>query len=157
MGTNSTREHLEEAIRLSFESPESTTAYSVGAVLVCHGRIFRGFSRELGPHEHAEEVVFRKAIDDGMALRGGVLYSSMEPCSERASKGQSCTDLILKHGINKVVFALAEPDVFVDCESAVILRSAGVEVEIVESLAEKARISNRHLLGTVKLTGSEQS
>jgi diaminohydroxyphosphoribosylaminopyrimidine deaminase / 5-amino-6-(5-phosphoribosylamino)uracil reductase len=49
---------LREAIKLSRYCPPSTTAFSVGAVLVAaDGRVLStGFSREWDPRDHAEEV-----------------------------------------------------------------------------------------------------
>ena len=53
---------LREAIRLSRYCPPSTTAFSVGAVLVAaDGRVLStGFSRERDPRDHAEEVALAR-------------------------------------------------------------------------------------------------
>jgi len=69
----------------------------------------------------------------------------MEPCSRRSSEPESCTQLILRHGFARVVFALYEPDRFVRCRGAQTLREAGVEVRAYPSLAGGVREANAHL------------
>jgi hypothetical protein len=78
---------LREAIELSGLCPPSQTAFSVGAVLVSDAGdvIATGFSRELDPKDHAEEVALARAADDPR-LAGATLYSSLEPCLSRASR-----------------------------------------------------------------------
>ena len=63
----------------------------------------------------------------------------MEPCSTRASRPRSCTQLILAAGITRVVFAWREPSIFVDGRGAELLAAAGVEVVEVPELADAAR------------------
>lgn len=87
----------------------------------------------------------RKALDAGAELRGAAIYSSMEPCSQRKSEPESCTQLILRHGFARVVFALYEPDRFVRCRGAQTLREAGVDVRVYPELAEGVRRANAHL------------
>jgi pyrimidine deaminase RibD-like protein len=69
----------------------------------------------------------------------------MEPCSTRASRPRSCTQLILEAGIARVVFAWREPTLFVEGRGAELLAAAGVEVVEVPQLAESAREANQHL------------
>lgn len=76
---------------------------------------------------------------------GAAIYSSMEPCSQRKSEPESCTQLILRHGFARVVFALYEPDRFVRCRGAQTLREAGVDVRVYPELAEGVRRANAHL------------
>ena len=85
--------------------------------------------------------------EPGSALLGATLYSSLEPCSQRASRPRSCTQLILDAGIGRVVFALREPPLFVRCEGAELLAAAGVEVVEVTDLAGSVVAVNAHLLG----------
>jgi pyrimidine deaminase RibD-like protein len=118
---------LEQAIALAALAPPSDTAFAVGCVIVDAGVVIAtGYSRELGPHWHAEEVAFSKAA--GISLKSATLYSSLEPCSTRKSRPVSCTQLIIEAGIPRVVFALREPPTFVDCCGAELLAAAGIEV-----------------------------
>jgi 5-amino-6-(5-phosphoribosylamino)uracil reductase len=144
------RRWLRAAIGLSLRCPPSPRAYSVGAVIV--GRdgdvLATGFSREGDASDHAEEAALRKAaaLPLGAArLAGATLYSSLEPCSVRASRPRTCTELITAAGIGRVVFAWREPDLFADCQGAAILRAAGVAVTEVPELAGQVRAVNAHL------------
>lgn len=137
---------LREAIELSGHSPRSDSAFSVGAVLVSDAGdvIATGYSRELDPKDHAEEVALAKAADDPRLARA-TLYSSLEPCLSRASRPRSCAELIMNAGIPRVVIAWLEPPLFASGGGAARLRSAGVTVDEIPWLAELARSVNAHL------------
>lgn len=144
------REWLRAAVELSRRCPRSDSAYAVGAILVgADGvRLADGYSREHDPHEHAEEAALAALGPTSPdALAGATLYSSLEPCSTRRSRPRSCVRHILAAGIGRVVFALREPPVFVDCNGADLLREAGVEVVQVVELAPLVRQVNAHVLG----------
>jgi 5-amino-6-(5-phosphoribosylamino)uracil reductase len=163
------RRWLRAAIELSRRCPPSPRAYSVGAVIVGPDGelVATGYSRESSGHDHAEEVALRKAAtlsgdpaDAGDAgcrpiggrLAGATLYSSLEPCSARASRPSTCTELIMRAGIGRVVFAWREPPLFANCQGAEILGAAGVSITERPDLAAHARAVNAHLLD-----GSEQA
>jgi riboflavin-specific deaminase-like protein len=136
---------LREAIELSRRCPPSARAYSVGAVIVdaAGDVVATGYSREQDARDHAEEVALRKAP---RRLDGATLYSSLEPCSTRASRPRTCTELILAAGIHRVVFAWREPALFADCQGAEKLAAAGVTVVEMPELADHVRAVNTHLL-----------
>lgn len=146
--TEADRRWLREAIELSRACPPSTTAFSVGALVVdADGRVMaRGYSREQDPRDHAEEAALGKIDPTDPRLASATIYSSLEPCSTRASRPRSCTRLILAAGIRRVVFAWREPAIFVDCTGAETLRDAGVDVIEVADLAHLVREINAHLL-----------
>ena len=141
---------LREAIELSRRCPPSETAFSVGAVLVSSAGdvIATGYSRELGPKDHAEEVVLARAAGEAgdPLLTGATLYSSLEPCLARASRPRSCAQLIVAAGIPRVVIAWLEPPLFAPGGGAAELRRAGLTVDEIPWLAELARSVNAHLL-----------
>jgi diaminohydroxyphosphoribosylaminopyrimidine deaminase/5-amino-6-(5-phosphoribosylamino)uracil reductase len=139
---------LREAIELSRRCPPSSTAFSVGAILVAgDGQVIAtGHSRERDPTDHAEEVALDRAAGDPR-LAGATLYSSLEPCLTRASRPRSCAELTLDAGIGRVVIAWLEPPLFVAGGGAGALRSGGVTVVEIPWLAEEARAVNAHLLG----------
>lgn len=138
--------YLRMAIAESRRCVPCTTSYCVGAVVVtADGAVFRGYTHETSPTHHAEQEAIAKALAAGAALRGAAIYSSMEPCSERASEPESCTELILRHGFARAVFALYEPDRFVDCRGALTLREAGTDVRCYPELASEAAEANVHL------------
>lgn len=139
---------LRQAIELSRRCTPSTSAFSVGAMIVdVDGALVAdGWSRRDDPHEHAEEAALSRAGADPR-LATATIYSSLEPCSARASRSRTCTELILESGLRRVVFAWREPEIFVDCDGAERLRAAGLTVVEVPSLAPLVRKVNAHLLG----------
>jgi pyrimidine deaminase RibD-like protein len=146
---------LRAAIELSRRCTPSATAFSVGAVLVgADGTVLtEGYSRELDPGDHAEEVALAKIGLPGATavvtdLAGATLYSSLEPCAARASRPAPCADLIIASGIGRVVIAWREPPIFVPGGGALRLRAAGVAVTAVPELAAAARAINAHLLAS---------
>lgn len=141
------REWLERAIELSRSCPPSASAFSVGAIIVSTEgeRLAAGYSRESDPHDHAEEVALSKLGPVDQRLSGATIYSSLEPCSKRASRPRTCTELILASGISRVVLAWREPSLFVDCEGVEILRAAGCEVIEIPELARLVQEINGHL------------
>jgi len=134
--------------------PPSSTAFSVGAVIVdADGReIARGFSREKSPHDHAEEAALAKTgIRAGASggqgdLHGATVYSSLEPCGKRVSGPHPCAELIVASGADRVVFAWREPSLFTVGIGAEILTAAGVTLVELSELADRAREPNAHLL-----------
>jgi pyrimidine deaminase RibD-like protein len=142
--------HLLRAIELGKRCPPSRTAFSVGALIVCRNGVTlaTGYSREQDPREHAEEAALAKlCVDEPGRLQDATIYSSLEPCSTRASRPRSCTDLILATPIRRVVFAWREPDLFADGQGAELLNAAGCQVIEVTQLAHLVRRANAHLLG----------
>lgn len=142
------RGHLQHAIELAQCCPVSPTAFSVGVVIIDAegGVLATGYSRETDPHDHAEEAALAKLISGDARLGEATLYSSLEPCSARASRPRSCTELILATPIPRIVFAWREPDLFVDCQGADLLHAAGREVVELPELAHLVRRTNQHLL-----------
>lgn len=145
--TTDDRHWMELAIALAHRCPPSRTAFSVGAVLVdAEGaEIARGWSRDVDPTVHAEESVLARAAGDPR-LRTATLYSSLEPCSARASRPVPCARLVVAAGVPRVVIAWREPDVFVPGARGVeLLTEAGVTVVELPDLAAAALAPNAHL------------
>ena len=138
--------YLRQAIALSRRCTPCATSYRVGAVIVTRsGDRFTGYTHETSPTHHAEQEAILKATAAGADLHGASIYSSMEPCSTRSSEPESCSELILRHGFSRTVFALYEPSCFVCCEGAVRLRKGDVEVRVYPQLAGEVRAINGHL------------
>ncbi|SFG62541.1 5-amino-6-(5-phosphoribosylamino)uracil reductase [Actinopolymorpha cephalotaxi] len=138
---------LRRAIELSRACPPTESAYAVGAVVVddTGHEIATGYSRETGPREHAEEVALSRVDPADPRLAAATMYTSLEPCSARASHPVPCADLIIRAGIRRVVLAWREPALFVDCHGVERLRDAGVEVVELPELAPLVREVNAHL------------
>jgi riboflavin biosynthesis pyrimidine reductase/pyrimidine deaminase RibD-like protein len=149
------RDLLRLAIELSRSCPPASGAYSVGAIVTdAQGAIIStGYSREplrgLGDPDknHAEEVAIAKLAPGDPRLKSATIFTSLEPCSPRASRRLSCTDHILAAGIPRVVLALREPALLALCDGADRLAAAGVEVVELPELADQVRAVNAHLLG----------
>lgn len=139
-------EMLKQAIDLAKNCPPGTT-FSVGAVITsADGEVLAtGYSREGDPHNHAEEAALAKLDTDDPRLPEATMYSSLEPCSTRASRPTTCSQLILNAKIPRVVFAWREPAIFVDCVGAEMLSEAGVEVVEMPELAYLVRETNAYL------------
>lgn len=129
---------MRRATRLAELCPPTTTAYSVGAVLVDSNgdEIACGYSRDTDPRNHAEESALGKARGDDR-LPEATLYSTLEPCSSRSAHRSTCVELILGAGIPRVVIAAREPSLFVpDPQGYELLTAAGVEVVELPGLRE---------------------
>ena len=138
--------YLRMAVDEGRKCTPSPTSYCVGAVVAtADGRIFAGYTHETSATHHAEQEAIAKALAAGAVLRGAAMYSSMEPCSRRASEPESCTQLIIRHGFARAAFALYEPDCFVCCRGALTLREAGVDVRVYPGLAGGVWEANAHL------------
>ncbi len=138
---------LEEAIAVSRNCVPCATCYRVGAVIVtADGQKFTGYTHETSATHHAEQEAIAKALAAGASLAGASIYSSMEPCSKRASEPESCTDLILRHGFRHVAFALYEPGCFVKCHGASRLRENGVDLRVYPEMGHLVEEINAHVL-----------
>jgi len=139
---------MNRAIELAELCPVAEGAFSVGAVIVADGEeISTGYSRETDEKVHAEESALDKLDADDPRLKRATIYSTLEPCSERATKTRvPCTDRILQAGIPEVVIAWREPSTFVeDCIGVEKLKDNGVSVIELPELADAAVSMNRHL------------
>ena len=126
--------------------------YGVGCVIAnSAGEIVAtGYTGELrdpdGGQRHAEEVALSK-LDGGAAQPGELaLYSTLEPCSVRASGKTPCTVRIIQAGIKQVVFGASEPyepALGIVCRGAAQLAAAGVQVTQLPELADACLASAR--------------
>lgn len=140
------RDWLLTAIEVSRSAPLVPSRYAVGAVVVGgDGTLLAtGHTGETDPTHHAEEVALAKL--PGVDLSGATLYTSLEPCTTRASRPASCTNLVLAAGIGRVVLALREPLFFADCDGVETLRRHGVQIVEMPDLARQVREINAHVL-----------
>lgn len=140
------RRLLAEAIGLSRRCTPCASCYRVGAVVVtASGAQFTGYTHETSTTHHAEQEAIAKALQCGAELRSATMYSSMEPCSQRRSEPESCSELLIQHGFARAVFALYEPDCFVHCQGALRMREAGIEVQAYTDMGEEVLSINNHL------------
>ncbi len=103
----------------------------VGAVIVCDGKVLAtGYHQSYG-QDHAERMAILKLAKNKPVkncAQGASLYVSLEPCSHQG-KTPPCTELIIEAGIQKVYFAVKDPNPKVTKKDPVkILTAAGVQV-----------------------------
>lgn len=162
--TTADRAWLAVACQLATECPPSTTAFSAGAVIVADDgtELARAHSRLHDAHDHAEEGALAQLAPGDPRLSGATLYSSLEPCAERASRPRSCAQLIREAGIRRVVVGWREPDTIAPdtfgagtfeadtfaprTDSTADLESAGTTVIELAEYADAAKSPNQHLL-----------
>ncbi|MFF7161720.1 dihydrofolate reductase family protein [Streptomyces sp. NPDC008086] len=144
------RRWLALACELAAECPPSGTAFSVGAVVVAADgtELARGHSREGGdPVVHAEEAALAKVAPGDPRVTSATVYTSLEPCTRRASRPVPCARLILDAGVRRVVTAWREPDTFVaGADGSGLLAGEGVDVVVLPEYEARAKAPNSHLL-----------
>lgn len=96
---------------------------AVGCVIVQDGEIVGEGATGDGGRPHAEEEALAKAGD---RARGAVAYVTLEPCGERSSGAASCSELLARAGLARVVAACADASVFAAGRGADRLRASGV-------------------------------
>src|SRR5699024_12601705 len=106
---------MQRAINQAWLCPKSDHAFAVGCVIIDaqERELATGYSRENDPKVHAEEAALAKLGDDPR-LTTATLYSTLEPCSQRASRSKPCLQLIQDAGIPRVVIAWREPELLVE-------------------------------------------
>ena len=138
---------MSDALREAQKCEPSSTAFSVGCVLVAWYPnddsvplfLARGHSRELPGNTHAEANALSKVMDLSShnvypditmetLLRHTTVYTTLEPCSVRVSGLQACADKLINAGVKRCVIGAAEPPDFVKCEGARKVKEAGIDV-----------------------------
>lgn len=121
-----------------------------------------GYSRELPGNTHAEanalsvayslapasstatvpltpaglpQPLTRPLIDS--LLHTATVYTTLEPCSTRTSGLAPCANALAEAKVKEVVIGVGEPDDFVNCEGARVLKDAGVLVTWAKGLEEE--------------------
>jgi len=101
---------------------------SVGALIVLQNKIIgEGFTGNYGG-SHAEVNAINAVIDKSV-LRNATLYVTLEPCSH-FGKTPPCADLIVSHGIKKVVIGCIDANVLVAGKGIDRLKKAGCKVVV---------------------------
>jgi diaminohydroxyphosphoribosylaminopyrimidine deaminase/5-amino-6-(5-phosphoribosylamino)uracil reductase len=99
---------------------------AVGCVLVRDGVVLAEAATAPGGRPHAEEQALAQA---GAQAAGAVAYITLEPCAERSSGSASCSSLLIRHGISRVVTAWADRSDKAAGRGLGALIEAGITVE----------------------------
>lgn len=102
----------------------------VGSVLVYEDRIIgEGWHRQYGgPHAEVNCIASVKESDQHL-VKDATIYVSLEPCAH-FGKTPPCADLVIKHGIRKVVVGCRDPFPLVAGKGIEKLQTAGCEVVV---------------------------
>lgn len=104
----------------------------VGAVLVSPAGEVLGegwHARYGGPHAERAAVADAVQRHGAAALRQATLYVNLEPCSHHG-KTPPCADLVLEHGIPRVVVGMVDPFPAVAGSGVARLQAQGVAVRV---------------------------
>jgi pyrimidine deaminase RibD-like protein len=144
--------YMQYALSLALHSPPKSTNYRVGALVVdadTNTILATGYTLELEGNTHAEQCCLMKLAKHfnmseehlaGVLPENTVLYTTMEPCSERLSGNLPCVDRILKlsHAIKTVYVGVKEPETFVgENLGRARLEDAGIQVVLVDGLEKR--------------------
>jgi diaminohydroxyphosphoribosylaminopyrimidine deaminase/5-amino-6-(5-phosphoribosylamino)uracil reductase len=105
----------------------------VGAVVVRDGDAVGEGWYEYEGVRHAEAIALEEA---GEAARGATLYVTLEPCSHHG-RTPPCAEAVVAAGVARVVVGARDPNPVVDGRGLERLRSAGIEVELLDDLAAR--------------------
>lgn len=146
---------MAEAARLG-AAARGTTAPNpnVGCLIVrADGEIVGQGATAPGGRPHAEAVALAQAGD---RAEGATLFTTLEPCNHRSTRGPTCTDLVLESGITAVVAAIEDPDERTAGQGLARLCAAGLEVRVgaAEGLARDSMAGwlTRQALGRPRVT-----
>ncbi len=100
----------------------------VGAVVVRDGEVLgEGWHARTGL-DHAEVSALKQV---GTGAAGATMYVTLEPCNHHG-RTPPCTEAIIRSGISRVVIGHLDPDPRMRGRSVELLRSAGIEVEVLD-------------------------
>jgi diaminohydroxyphosphoribosylaminopyrimidine deaminase/5-amino-6-(5-phosphoribosylamino)uracil reductase len=100
---------------------------NVGCVIVRDGEAVGRGATQPGGRPHAEAVALTEA---GERAAGATLYTSLEPCAHRSTRGPTCARLIAEAGVARVVAALQDPDERTAGDGFRQLQEAGTSVAV---------------------------
>ena len=133
---------MQRALDAARLGPEVDPNPRVGCVVADAAGTVVGVGHHRGAGTPHAEVAALAAAGD--AARGGTAYVTLEPCDHTGRTGP-CTRALVEAGVDRVVFAVADPDPAA-AGGAATLVAAGVAVEggVLESAAEELNASWLH-------------
>jgi len=93
------------------------------------GRSHRG---ELEPGQHAEFGLLERKLrhDD---VTGGILYTTLEPCTTRKPPKEPCSERIVSRRLSRIVIGILDPNQLICGRGIRYLREHGVDVDLFPS------------------------
>ncbi|WP_257448213.1 bifunctional diaminohydroxyphosphoribosylaminopyrimidine deaminase/5-amino-6-(5-phosphoribosylamino)uracil reductase RibD [Archangium lipolyticum] len=119
-------------MRLAIELGEQARGHTgdnpyVGCVIVVDGRVVGSGYTQPPYQPHAEASAFLDAERRGHEVRGGTLYTTVEPCCF-FGRTPPCAQAIIDRGLARVVVGIRDPHPRVNGQGIAQLRAAGIEV-----------------------------
>lgn len=113
------------AVELALNWPHTHPNPRVGAVVTDASGAVVGEGWHRGPGtDHAEVMALQAA---GEAARGGVTYTTLEPCTHHG-RTPPCVEALISAGVATVVIGTIDPNDQVKGQGAIRLKEAGIEV-----------------------------
>lgn len=126
----------EKFMRLAISQAKKAGAWThpnpqVGAVIVSSVKsgekiLALGYHHNYG-NLHAERDALKNAFDNGIDVKDGTIYVTLEPCCH-FGKQPPCTQAIIESGIKNVVIGSRDPNPLVNGKGVKILEDAGINV-----------------------------
>ncbi|HWW20011.1 MAG TPA: bifunctional diaminohydroxyphosphoribosylaminopyrimidine deaminase/5-amino-6-(5-phosphoribosylamino)uracil reductase RibD [Steroidobacteraceae bacterium] len=130
--------HMRRALELARRGLNSADPNPrVGCVIVRDGRVVGEGWHERAGEPHAEVHALR---DAGSEAEGSTVYVTLEPCAH-TGRTPPCTSALIAARVQRVVYAIGDPNPLVDGRGAALLRAAGIETSS-DVLAGEARALN---------------
>lgn len=127
--------YMEKAFEFAFSMLGKTSLNPpVGAVIVRNDEIVSTGGTCPYGQDHAEIVAIRNAGSD---VKGAEMYVTLEPCCHYG-KTPPCTESIINAGIARVYVPLLDPNPLVAGKGIMRLRDAGVDIVMVNDMADHA-------------------
>lgn len=100
----------------------------VACIIVYNEQIIgQGYHMQYGgPHAEVNAI---QSVADKSLLKESTVYVTFEPCSHYG-KTPPCANLLIQHGVKKVVIACLDPNPLVAGNGVALLKNAGIEVEV---------------------------
>ncbi len=97
----------------------------VGCVVVKDGKVLSEGWHQVAGQAHAEVMALEQA---GADAKGSTVYVSLEPCVHQGRTGP-CTQALITSGIERLVYAMQDPNPLVSGKGLARLRAAGISVD----------------------------
>ncbi|MCA1439056.1 bifunctional diaminohydroxyphosphoribosylaminopyrimidine deaminase/5-amino-6-(5-phosphoribosylamino)uracil reductase RibD [Ensifer sp. IC4062] len=144
--TTPTREDerfMAAALRLARRNlGQTSTNPSVACIIVKDGTIVGRAVTAPGGRPHAETQAL---ADAGENARGATAYVTLEPCSHHG-KTPPCAEALIASGVARVVISILDPDERVAGRGVVMLRDAGIGVDIGAFHRDGERVLEAYLM-----------
>lgn len=139
--------YMRECFELAKNALGRTSPNPVVGAIVLDKKGFpvgKGYHKASG-EEHAEVIALKEA---GNKSEGGTLIVSLEPCCHHG-KTPPCSDLILRSGIEEVIFSCYDPNPLIASKGEKVLSANGIKI-VSKILEEEGHELNKFFFKWIK-------